>query len=114
MGPDDFYLDREVEMLSDPSVDLVIILQTIDSMGVAQELGAFVRVDEIVAKAVVFTPEQYYQLGQGLPANTLSRYHMHRPYSEKQFRTCHLVDICKMIVDDFLSDDPELFHRRQE
>ena len=114
MGPDGVLLRREVEMLSNSSVDLVIILQTVDSMSVAQELGAFVLVEDIVAKTAVFTPDQYYKPGQGLAANTVSHFRVHRPYSEKQFTTCHLVDICKWTVDEFLSEDSDLFIPRQE
>ena len=114
MGPDGVLLRREVEMLSDSSVDLVIILQTVDSMSVAQELGAFVLVEDIVAKTAVFTPDQYYKPGQGLAANTVSQFRVHRPYSEEQFTTCHLVDICKWTVDEFLSEDSDLFIPRQE
>lgn len=59
-------------MIAD-SRDLVTIVQTVDSMSVAQWLGAFVREEAIVAMTAVLTPDQYHKPGQGLAANILPR-----------------------------------------
>ena len=72
IGPDGLWVDRERAVLSDASVDLIIVLQTDDSIGVMGELTAFVTEDAIVAKTAVLTPARYYRPEQSFLANAVT------------------------------------------
>ena len=108
IGPDGLWVDRERAVLSDASVDLIIVLQTDDSIGVMGELTAFVTEDAIVAKTAVLTPARYYRPEQSFLANAVSYYRVRVPYTERQFVECRLLNDCMEIIHDLLSGDSPL------
>ena len=108
IGPDGFWVDNEYALLSDAAVDLIIILQTGESVGVMTELGAFAREQAIVDKAAILTPAHYYRPEQSFLANTVSRYRVRVLYTEEQFEECSLLNDCREIVDDLLSGNSPL------
>ena len=98
----------EVEILSSPNVDLVIMFQTPDSYGVFGEIGMFSRVPEIRDKTVVLTPEEYYQPTSNFLANVVSQFSDKVIYNERHFQECCLLEDCRGFVDGFLYMGSEL------
>ena len=103
IGPDGLWVARERAVLSSASVDLIIILQTDESIGVMGELTAFVTEEAIVAKTAVLTPAQHFRPEQSFLANAVSYYRVLLPYTERQFEECCLLNDCREIIDDLLS-----------
>lgn len=101
--PDSLWVEREIEILSAPDVNLVVILQTADSYGAMGELSAFVTHEAIVSKTAVFTPAQYYKPRESFVANAVSHYLAPFRYTQRQFDECSLVDECREFVSDFLA-----------
>jgi hypothetical protein len=100
--------EAEIEILSSPDVDLVILFQTPESYGVFAEIGTFSRVPEIRDKTVVLTPEEHYQPDSAYLANLVSQFSDRIVYTERQFRECCLLEDCRSIVDAFLYIGSEL------
>lgn len=105
IGPSDEtlpWVGQENQLLSDDSVDLVIMLDTDDSGGVLVELGNFVASPAICSKTAILFPARHYNPGQslGLPADTLRAYWTTMFYSDLQMSSCALVPICKRWADD--------------
>ena len=106
--PESLWVAREVEILSAADVNLVIVLQTADSIGVMGELPAFVTHEVIVSKTAVLTPAQYYKPTESFLANTVSYYRVRVAYTQRQFDQCRLLNDCREIVSDFLSGNSRL------
>lgn len=106
--PDSLWVDSEIEILSAPDVNLVIILQTEGSIGVIGELTAFVTHEAIVSKTAVLTPAQYYKPTESFLANAVSYYRARVAYTQRQFDECRLLNDCHEIVSDFLSGNSRL------
>ena len=66
--------ERTGRSLSSPAVDLVIVLQTQDSWGVATEIGAFSIVPEITFKTAILMPGEHYTPDSGFLSNTVDLY----------------------------------------
>ena len=98
----------EIEILSSPDVDLVILFQTPDSYGVFGEIGTFSRVADIRDKTVVLTPEEHYQPTSSYLANLVSQFPDRVVYTERQFQECCLLEDCRDFVDNFLYIGTEL------
>ena len=77
-------------------MDLVIILYTSSSYGVAAELGNFVSAPEIKAKTAVLFPIMYYSPNDSLVANTVWDYLIKMPYTDNHFEICQMVSECRM------------------
>ena len=108
IGTAQFYLPRELEILSTPDVDLIIVLQTAVSSGVHAELGALATQDALLAKTAVLTPAEDYLPDQGFLENTVSYFRVQVPYTERQFEECSLLNHCWDIIDDLMSGDSPL------
>ena len=93
-------LDQERTILSDPGVDLVIILQTRDSVGVIAEISNFVSVPEIKFKAAILSPAEFYNPNESVVANTVRDYFIKMPYTNRLFNTCQLVSECRKWAND--------------
>ena len=98
----------EVEILSSPDVDLIIIFQTPNSYGVFGEIGTFSGVPEIRDKTVVLTPEEHYQPTSNFLANLVSQFSDKVIYNERHFQECCLLEDCRGFVDSFLYIGSEL------
>ena len=105
---DSLWVDREIQILSASDVNLVIVLQTADSIGVMGELPAFVREASIVSKTAVLTPVQHYKPTESFLANAVSYYRVRVPYAQQHFDECRLLNDCREIVSDFLSGNSPL------
>jgi hypothetical protein len=88
-------LEQERVTLGDPGVDLIIILYTLTSYGVLQEIANFVSYPDIKAKAAVLYPFELWQPGESLFSDTLSEYLVRSAYAEAQFDNCTLVFECR-------------------
>ena len=88
------WIGQERELLSDPEVDLVIILHTVDSWGVFGEISNFVSVPEIQIKTAVLVPIEHYRPTQNLPGNIMQGYFVRMPYTNEQMEICQLVSEC--------------------
>ena len=93
--PSIIWVEQERLILSDESVDLVIMLHTDDSMGVLVEIGNFVSVPEINIKTGILFPSQYYKPTQYMPGNTVQGYYNRMQYTEEQLESCELVAECR-------------------
>lgn len=93
-------LERERRLLDRPDVDLVIILYTPTSHGVATELGHFVAVPDIRAKTAVLIPIDLYTPDEGLVANTVREYRIRMPYSAEHLKSCKIVSECRRWAND--------------
>lgn len=98
----------EVEFLSSPAVDLVIVLQTQDSWGVATEIGAFSLVPAITFKTAILMPGEHYTPDSGFLANTVDLYPVKVRYTSQDFEECCLLEDCRELVDDFLTSGSRL------
>ncbi len=96
--PSDTWIEQERVILSDSSVDLVIILNTTRSIGVILEIGNFVNAPEIRNKTAVMHPIEYYTPDYSLAANTIRAYLVQLPYTEEQMLACQLVSECRIWV----------------
>ena len=96
--PSDSWIEQERFILSDPAVDLVIVLNTPTSIGVILEIGNFVSVPEIRIKTAVMHPIEYYTPNDSLAANTIREYLVQLPYTEDQMLACQLVSECRIWV----------------
>ena len=105
---DSLWVAREIEILSASDVNLIIVLQTADSIGVMGELPAFVTYEAIVSKTAVLTPAQYYKPTESFLANAVSYYHARVAYTQQDFDECCLLNDCREIVADFLSGNSRL------
>ena len=106
--PDSLWVASEIEILSAPDVNLVVVLQTPDSIGVMGELPAFVREVALVSKTAVLTPAQYYKPTESFLANAVSYYRVRIPYTQQHFDECRLLNDCRKIVSDFLTGNSSL------
>lgn len=88
------WVDQERELLSDSSVDLVIILHTDHSAGVLMEIGNFVSVPEISLKTAVLCPTKHYKPTENLFGNTV-QYFTNMQYTDEHLASCELVAECK-------------------
>ena len=98
----------EVNLLSSPEVDLVIVLQTRESWGVATEIGAFSGFPAIWSKTVILTPGEYYTPDSGFLANTVDLFPVKVRYTRRHFEECCLLEDCREIVEDFLASGSRL------
>lgn len=89
------WVEQERRLLSDGSIDLVIMLNTNESGGVLVELGNFVSVPEIRVKTGVLFPSELYYPKQSLPANTAHAYLARLQYTEEDLESCQLVAECR-------------------
>ena len=80
-------LVQERELLSESSVDLVIILHTAETIGVAMEFGKFVDDPRIVAKTAILYPWRFYN-DESVAADTVNRYLVVHPYTDVQLDEC--------------------------
>ena len=96
--PSDTWIEQERVILSDPAVDLVVILNTTRSIGVILEIGNFVSAPEIRAKTAIMHPIEYYTPNDSLAANTIRAYLVQLPYTEEQMLACQLVSDCRIWV----------------
>ena len=92
-------LQQETTLLEDPAVDLVLILHTDNSIGVANEIVRFSEEPEILAKSAVLFPEKYYKPSTNITANEAYRYFQKMAYSKAQFDECWLVLECLMCAN---------------
>ena len=99
-SPIDPLLEQERRILSDPEVELVVILHTTSSFGVLAEIANFVSVPQIKAKTVVLFPAQFYTPDESLVANTVRDYLTKMPYTERHFEVCQLVSECRKWAND--------------
>ena len=88
-------LEQERILLDGPDVDLMIILHTGASAGVLQEIAHFASYPEIMAKAGVLYPSEFYRTGENLPSDTVGRYLVKMLYSDHHFQVCSLVLECR-------------------
>lgn len=88
-------LEQERLLLDSPDVDLVIILHTETSAGVLQEIGYFINYPSIMDKTAILYPERFYKPGKNLASDTVSRYLVRTPYTNRLFRECSLVSECR-------------------
>ena len=88
------WLELERRLLSDDSVDLIIIFHTEGGFGVLAEIANFVSVPEIHAKAAILFPAKFYMPSQSLPANTFQAYHDKMQYTDQDMAVCRIVDQC--------------------
>lgn len=93
--PNQVWLRVERQMLSDESVDLVIILHTDSSFGVLSEISNFLDVPDIHGKSAILFPAQFYMPNENLPANTVQAYYSRKIYTDDEMRACHLVEECR-------------------
>ena len=93
-------LEQERDILSQPTVDLVIILYTSDSPGALMEIANFVSVPEIKAKTAILFPIEYYNPDDGLPGNTVREYIVRTTYTDAHFQACQLVSECRKWARD--------------
>ena len=98
----------EVDLLSSPGVDLVIVLQTQDSWGVATEIGAFSVVPAITSKTTILMPGEHYTPESGFLANTVDLYPVKVRYTRQDFEECCLLEDCRELVEDFLTSESRL------
>ena len=97
------------DLLAKPNVHLVIILQLEENRtGVNGELIALVLEETIMAKTAVLVPKLDHGYERGLLDNSLNQYRLKVPYTQEQFRDCNLLDDCREIVADLLSEDSPL------
>ena len=96
--PSDTWIEQERVILSDPAVDLVIVLNTPTSIGVILEIGNFVSAPEIRVKTAIMHPIEYYTPNDSLAANTIRAYLVQTPYTEEQMLACQLVSECRIWV----------------
>ena len=87
-------LTQECELLNKPNVDLVIILHTTDSVGVAMEIARFEEHPRIIAKTAILYPLSLYG-DRSLSANTVNRYLVVHPYTHDQLEECRVVGNCR-------------------
>ena len=113
MGHDPFYPETrldpashwarsELAVLASSDVDLVIILQAPESFGVVGEVVAYSLFSDILGKAAVFTPGEYYTPDESFAANSASFYPVHVEYTDQHFRECRLLEECREIVANFI------------
>ena len=88
-------LSQEVILLDGPDVDLVIILYTDTSTGALQKISHFLAYPSLTAKTAVLYPAKFYQPGVNLFSDTVRGYLVRMPYSDCQFKACHLVHECR-------------------
>ena len=105
---DSHWAKSEAEVLSSPEVDLVIALQSPDSVGVFGELVAYSLIPAIKDKTLVLTPKKYYCPDESFLANAVSYYTDRVVYTERQFRDCCLLEDCKAFVNDTLFGESKL------
>ena len=98
----------EVAVLSSSAVDLVIVLQTQESWGVAAEIGAFAVIPAITCKTAILTPGEQYTPDSGFLANTVDLYPVKVPYTRQDFEECCLLEDCRELVEDFLTSGSRL------
>ena len=96
--PFDIWIEQERIILSDPEVDLVIVLNTPTSIGVMLEVGNFVSVPEIRIKTAIMHPIEYYTPDDSLAANTIRAYLVQLPYTQEHMSVCQLVSECRIWV----------------
>ncbi len=96
--PFDSWIEQERVILSDPAVDLVIVLNTPTSIGVILEIGNFISAPEVRAKTAIMHPIEYYTPDDSLAANTIRAYLVRLPYTEEQMLACQLVSECRIWV----------------
>lgn len=89
------FLSQEKEVLQDPTVDLVIILHTENSWGVAAEIVRFANEPEISAKSAVLFPIKYYKPEEAVLSNEVREFLIKMPYTDEQFEKCQLVSECR-------------------
>ncbi len=89
-------LDQERRILSQPTVDLVIILCTSTSPGALMEIANFVSVPAIKMKTAILFPSEFYNPDDGLPGNTVREYLVKATYTDTHFESCQLVSECRM------------------
>ena len=89
------WVEQERLLLSDESVDLVIILHTDDSAGVLVEIGNFVSVPEIYIKTGILFPSRHYKPTRNMSGNTVQAYFNRMQYTEEQLTSCELVAECR-------------------
>ena len=93
-------LGQERELLSSSDVDLVIILHTPNSTGVAMEIGNFEPFPEISSKTAILTPSEFYTPDDSLFGDTVREYHARMPYTDSQFEVCQIVSECRKWAND--------------
>ena len=98
----------EIDLLSSTAVDLVIVLQTQDSWGVATEIGAFSVVPAITFKTAILMPGEHYSPESGFLANTVDLYPVKVRYTRQDFEECCLLEDCRELVEDFLTSGSHL------
>ena len=89
------WVEQERQLLSDSSVDLVIILHTDRSAGVLMEIGNFVSVPEISLKTAILCPFKHYKPTENLFGNTVQAYFTKMQYTDEHLASCELVAECK-------------------
>ena len=89
-------LDQGRQVLSDPGVDLIVVLHTRDSAGVMGELYRYYDVPEIESKMAVMVPIELYNPQGGVFGDIILRYRTRFPYNKFLFETCELVSECRM------------------
>ena len=97
----------EEAVLSSPQVDLVILLHTQDSWGVAVEIGAFSQSDAIRSKTVILLPKEYSP-DNNLLSNTAEVYPIKVRYTNRQYEECSLIEECRNIANEFLASGMQL------
>ena len=100
--PFESVLTQECALLSEPDVDLVIILHTENSMGVLMEIGRFEEFPEIKAKTAILFPRRFYY-DEGVPSNTVRNFLVVHPYTEEQYETCRVVGTCRFWASSYRS-----------
>ena len=106
--PDSHWAEEESKVLSSPDVDLVIVLQTSDSVGVFGELVAYSLYPAIRCKTAVLTPQEHFNPDDSFLANSVSFYPVHVVYTERHFAECCLVEDCRQIVEDLITGESDL------
>ena len=97
--PFESILTQECSLLSEPDVDLIVILYTEMSHGVSQEIARFEAYPEIKAKTAILFPLNLYE-GEGVTTNTTRSYLVNQPYTEMQFEDCMVVGWCRKWAHD--------------
>ena len=93
--PFESILSQERTILSQTTVDLVIVIHTATSMGVLQEIARFEGYPEIKAKTAILFPLDFYN-ELGVPSNTVRNYLVNQPYTDYQLEECLVVRSCRM------------------
>ena len=94
-NPFESVLSQESTILSQTTVDLVIVIHTATSMGVLQEIARFEGYPEIKAKTAILFPLKFYN-EPGVPSDTVRNYLVNQPYTDYQLEECQVVRSCRM------------------